>query len=160
MTLIGEIKGADGLAAMLKALPGKVQQDKVLARALKKGAAVIRDAAKANLLADGSVDTGLLADTMRISQKKEDAPGLVEVSLKPSSAVSMVVRKSRWSKTPVRARPSKYAHFVEFGTEHSAAAPFMRPAVDTKGPEAAKVIETEVLAGVAAEARKIGLPVK
>lgn len=157
MTVIGEISGANDLANLLRALPGKVQQDKLLAKALRKGAAVIRDAAHDNLVANGSVDSGLLANTMIIARKGEDIAGLVEISLRPSSKLSMVIRKGKHTATP--ARPSKYAHFVEFGTEHMAARPFMRPALDSKGTQAVDTIRSEVLTGVANEARQLGLTV-
>lgn len=165
MGVVGTVNGMDSLADMLRALPDKVKQDKSLARGLKKGAGVIRAQAKGNLAANGDVDSGRLANEMTISQKKESVPGLVEVVLKPSSKLTSVVRKDRWSKEPVPARPSKYAHWieegflhkVENGTEEVPAHPFMRPAVDTKRDEALRVIEESVQADIDREAQQLGL---
>lgn len=154
------VLGADKVEAMLRQLPGRVAREKVVVKGLRAGAEIVREQAKANLIADGSYDTGLLANTMRIAKQAEDTAGEVTVTLKPSSKLSMVVRKSRRSKELVRARPSKYAHFVERGTEHSAARPFMRPAVDEKGQKAVETIREVTLKGIADEARKLGLTVK
>jgi len=38
-------------------------------------------------------------------------------------------------------KPTKYAHWVEFGTAHSSAKPFLRPAFDTKRSEAQRIME-------------------
>lgn len=154
MTLLGTIN-TGGLEEALRKLPGKVETDRVVDQALKEGAKIVRTQAQANLRAHGSVDTGLLVNTMQIRRKPDELPGLVEVTLKPSSKLSMVVRQGK--SRPTRARPSKYAHFVEFGTEHSLARPFMRPAVATKKGEAQRKIAEAVHEGVARAARKLGL---
>lgn len=155
MKVVAEVMGLADLTARLRQIPNELEQEKVLAKALRDGAKVVRQQAEANLVASGAVDTGLLAHTMQIVQPKQDLPGHVEVVLKPSSKLSMVVRKGKTK--PTRARPSKYAHFIEYGTEHSAAKPFLRPAADAKGGEAGEVIAAEVEKGVAAAARKVGL---
>lgn len=151
------ITGLDGIEAMLRQLPSKVEQEGVVVKALRAGAEVIHDQAKVNLIADGSVDTGLLANTMHIGRKADQRPGEVVVSLKPSSKRTMVVRKGKSKPTP--ARPSKYAGFVEKGTEHSPARPFMRPALDEKGQKAVEAIRDTALKGIADVARKLGLKV-
>jgi HK97 gp10 family phage protein len=157
VTTIGTLSGSDSLEAMLRQLPGVVQQDKVLAQGLKAGGKVIRAVAAANLRANGDVETGLLADTMIVAQRSTDIAGLIEVSVRPSSKLSMVIRPSRWGKDPIRARPSKYAHFIEMGTERQAAHPFMRPAFDTKKGEAAQAVENTVRTGIAQAMGKVGL---
>lgn len=155
MAVIGEIGGVTDVVAALRALPGKVAQDEVMVKALTAGAGIVREQAKANLVAHGSVDTGLLANTMTIRRKADEVPNLVEVILKPSTKLSMVVRKGEAK--PSRARPSKYAHWIEFGTEQSAAEPFLRPAVDSKREAAVNKIRQVALAGVAAAAAKLKL---
>lgn len=151
------ITGLDGIEAMLRQLPSKVEQEAVVVKALRAGATVIHDQAKANLIAHGSVDSGLLANTLHIGRKADQRQGEVVVSLKPSGKRVMVIRKGKSKPTP--ARPSKYAHFVENGTEHSAARPFMRPAVDEKGQKAVEAIRDTALKGIADVARKLGLKV-
>ncbi|WP_257556419.1 HK97-gp10 family putative phage morphogenesis protein [Sphingobium sp. CFD-2] len=151
------ISGLDEIEAMLRQLPSKVEREQVVEKSLRAGASVIHDAAKENLISAGSVDTGLLANTMRITRQADQRQGQVIVSLKPSSKLSMVIRKGKGK--PTRARPSRYAHFVEKGTEHSPARPFMRPAVDEKGQKAVETIRDTALKAIADVARKLGLKV-
>jgi len=155
MPIVGEIRGLAGLTDALKALPSAVAQEDALGAALVKGGEIIRDQAEANLVANGSVDTGLLSRTVEVKKVKSKVDGRVNVVVKPSTKLSMVVRKGKTKAT--RARPSKYAHFIEYGTEHSQAAPFLRPAVDTKGDEAVRAIGKAVQNGVDAAARRAGL---
>lgn len=46
---------------------------------------------------------------------------------------------------------SRRAHLVEFGTSHSAAKPFMRPALDSQHAEALKVLQETLADGIARE---------
>jgi HK97 gp10 family phage protein len=48
-----------------------------------------------------------------------------------------------------------YAHLVEFGTVHSAAKPFMRPALDESGQEAADKMGSNLGAGIEREAERL-----
>ena len=50
--------------------------------------------------------------------------------------------------------PTSYAHFVEFGTRHAAARPFLRPAMDGNRSAALAIIAAAVKAGLAREAAK------
>lgn len=46
-------------------------------------------------------------------------------------------------------------HFLEFGTRHSAAKPFIRPALDEKADEAFQAMGRALARGMAREARKL-----
>ena len=50
---------------------------------------------------------------------------------------------------------SRYAGLVEFGTSHSAAHPFMRPAMDTKAAEALDAMGASLTKGIKREANKL-----
>lgn len=152
------IAGLDKVEAALLQLPSRVEREQVVVNALKAGADVVRRQAQANIRANGSVDTGLLVGGLRIVKLADQQPGQTVVSLRSSAKLSMVVRKGKHK--PSRARPSKYAHFVEYGTEHSAARPYMRPAVDEKGAQAVETIRDTALEGIAAQAQKLGLTVR
>lgn len=158
-TTIGTIN-TDGLEDALRQLPGKIETDRVAEKALKAGARVVGDQVVANLKSHGSEDSGLLAKSLRIRRRTDTIGGLIEVALNFSNKLSMVVRPSRWSKKPVRARPAKYAHFPEFGTEHAPAKPFFRPAVEAKREEAEQVIAKTAEAGVVKAAQQLGMSVK
>ena len=55
---------------------------------------------------------------------------------------------------------SRRAHLEEFGTRHSAAHPFMRPALDTKANEALSEMGDELAKGIADEAAKLARPAR
>lgn len=52
-------------------------------------------------------------------------------------------------------RPSgSHAHFIEFGTAHSAPHPFVRPAIDTKSEDGVSDMGRSIGAGIDAQAKK------
>jgi HK97 gp10 family phage protein len=146
--------GVEAVEEMLSRLP-EANAKKVVQTSLRAGASVIRKQAKANLTANGSVDTGALRNTLTIYKKAEVGKfGSMTVALRASGKLYMVVRGGDGK--PTRARPSKYAHFVEYGTEHSRAEPFFRPAVETKRDEAVQAIIEGAAKGLVREATKLG----
>jgi HK97 gp10 family phage protein len=54
--------------------------------------------------------------------------------------------------------PSSRAHLVEFGTAHSAAKPFMRPAMDSQAANALGEMGKVLARGITREARKLAKP--
>lgn len=95
---------------------------KILRKAIGKGLIPIRKLAKQNV----PVDEGLLKKSIK-SKVTKMVSGKVYVDPK------IVNEKGD--------KPAKYAHLIEFGTKHSKAEPFMRPAVDAGRNEALKIIE-------------------
>lgn len=55
---------------------------------------------------------------------------------------------------------STRAHLTEFGTRHSAAKPFMRPALDSQAGNALDEMRKILARGIAREARKLAKPSK
>ena len=156
-----QIVGAENISALLTSLEA-VPARRVARNALNAGARIIRKQAKANLSANGAIDTGLLQSTLSISKKGSNAAKTV-VTLRASGKLYMVQRKDKKTghiRKPARARPAKYAHFIEYGTEHSKAEPFLRPAVDSKNQEAIAAIIDSAAKGIVREANKIGLKAK
>lgn len=155
--------GVEEVEAMLKRLP-EVNAKKVVETSLRAGAVVVRRQAKANLTANRSVDTGALRNTLTIRRKTEVPKfGVMTVTLRASGKLYTVVRGG--SSRATKARPSKYAHLVEFGHQnrdgsHTPAEPFMRPAVETKKNEAVKAIIDGAAKGLVREATKLGAKAK
>ena len=115
---ISEIKGAAEMARVLRALPGKIG-DRLLANAVRAGGRVILKEAKRRV----PVKTGRLRDSL-VVKKDRTRPGVVVVHVGATYA-------------------ARHAHLVEFGTVHSAARPFLRPAFDeTAGEALAKIGDT------------------
>ncbi len=135
-----KVEGAAQIEAFLRQLPEKVAK-KVTTAALRTGGTVVAKAARAKLRANPSVDTAMLVTHIGVSTKKRPTKGSAEVSVGIRKGKALLVRKGK--KKAQLVNPARYAHFIEFGTEHSKAEPFMRPALDTSGSAAvAKVIES------------------
>jgi len=130
-TVTIKISGALELEKKLKDL-GPVPARKLGGKALKAGGEIIADMAR--VLAP--VRTGALESSITV----------VTSPAKSDREVGAAIGFRR----PVSSR----AHFTEFGTSHSAAEPFMRPAFDVKGEDAVAVIGHQLWAGIAAEAEK------
>ena len=124
--------GAKEIERMLRQLPEKVAR-KVVVGGLRAGARVLVKGMKARVPGR----TGKLKQSITVSSaaKVTKGRGLVAVGFKK----------------PV----SRRAHLTEFGTEHSPAKPFMRPALDQDGPQAISKVGEFLGKGIEREARKL-----
>ncbi len=109
---------------------------KVGQRAVRKGAKVIVDQAKRNVAKNRK--TGNLQKSLTVQAEKKRFLKFDEVG-----AVMGFKRPT-----------SRRAHLLEFGTRHSRAFPFFRPALDTKANAALRVMRAEVAEGTKIEAGK------
>lgn len=139
MELDFNISGAEELDRVLFALPERMQKN-VLSTAVRGGAAVLSKAAKANIQADGSVRTGLLHRSIGVRVKRYSRSGVIYAAVGARRSVVGTTEDGR------RIVPANYAHLVEFGTRHSKAKPFLRPALDHN--------KNRVFNGMAAATRK------
>ena len=134
-----EFKGIPDLVRNLQTLPDKLQKSAEKA-VLRAGAVPIRKAAKRN--AAKSKDTGLLQKSIGLSVKK--VKGATSARVGPRSMRQTVTRTNK--KTGRRyqeiADPNKYSHLVEYGTSHSAAKPFIRPAINQTQDEILSAMAT------------------
>lgn len=125
----GGLQLAAGLKQLGPAIAGKVGD-----QALRAGAKVIVQDAKDRV----PVLSGELRDAIDTRVEKKSRPEdarKIEIGFRP----------------PV----SRRAHLTEFGTAHSAAQPFLRPALETKGEDALKAIAGVLERGVDREAKKL-----
>lgn len=119
-----KITGAADLAKRLQELPAAVSRS-VQLEALKDGAEIIRS--RASQLAPRSAGPG---------------PHLADNIVIGTISAARLERQDRGSETVVEVGPSLkpddhfYGYFVEYGTIHQQAQPFMRPAFDTGAPMA------------------------
>ena len=92
------VSGLRELDQMLKQLPANIEKN-VLRGALRAGQKVLADAAKANLKANGSIESGDLERSVRIRFKRKS-------------------EKFGWVRSYVMAGDKKayYAHMIEYGT--------------------------------------------
>lgn len=162
--MAGFIVGAAELEALLKQLPERVAKN-VTTTGLRAGARIIAKAARDRVQANPSVDSGLLAKNITSRARKRSRKGSAVVSVGVRGVKQSVVRKGKTKAT--FANPSRYAHFVEFGTKprfqektgrytgQMRAEPFLRPALDEKAGEAIIKIGESMGRGVEREAAKL-----
>jgi HK97 gp10 family phage protein len=128
-----DIKGADEMERLLKELGPKVAA-RVGDQALRAGARPI--VAEAKRLVHKRTGELRKSITARIERKrKDDDERVVLIGFK--------------------APASRRAHLEEFGTAHSRAHPFMRPAMDSKAGEALDEIGRVMAKGITREAAKL-----
>jgi HK97 gp10 family phage protein len=119
-----KVTGIQGLRTALNRLPVELQRA-TAAKALREGMKPVLKAARAN--AGKSKDSGLLQKSLGLNVRK-GKNGLTARVGPRSGFKKMVHRKGKGMEL---ANPVKYAHLVEYGTSHSAAKPFIRPAIDS-----------------------------
>ena len=154
------VNGLKALGQFLQTLPAKLEAN-VLRSALREGAKVIEQEVKSNLQGNGSVDTGRLRDSIRVSTRSRR--GKVYATIKAggrSGKKTILVGKN--GRVRAGYQQAFYAHWVEYGTaahkikprthggflsfgdvivrgvDHPGARPkpFMRPALRTKAQDA------------------------
>jgi len=128
-----KIEGAKELNKALGSFTKDIEQ-KIAKQAVRAGANVI--AKEARLLAPMGV-TGTLKRSIKV----------VARSKRTGDAVASVVTRSG-KKYTFRNMNAWYAGMVEFGTSKNPARPFLRPALDSKGPEAIKAISNKIVARI------------
>lgn len=123
-----QIVGIDSIIRALNALPIDLRNSAETA-VLRAGGNPILKAAKAN--AAKSKDSGLLVKSIGLSVRAVNGRKTVRVG--PRTGLRQVVTrtdKRTGRKYEEIADPNNYSHLVEYGTSHSAAKPFIRPAID------------------------------
>lgn len=146
-----------GMALMihrLKSLPDNLKKSGEKA-ALRAGGVPIRKAAKAN--AQKSKDTGLLMRSIGLNVKT--VKGFTSVRVGPRKGFRQAVERTdpRTGKKRIEmADPSNYSHLVEYGTSHSVAKPFIRPAADSAKGEVLAAMATGLSKHLARAAKKGG----
>lgn len=130
-----EIKGAKEMERLLKQLGGNVAS-RVGDKALKRAAApIVAEAKRLVPVASGALKRAITAQTPR--RRPADERVILIGFEKPHS---------------------RRAHLTEFGTRHSAARPFMRPALDSQVGAALEEMGKELAAGITREAEKLAKP--
>lgn len=152
-----QIRGLDGLLASLRELP-KQMQGKAVQAGMRKGGNIIRGDARARV----ARDTGFLAKQIvvrRASAKDRRKAGVghggeyFTVGVRTGKRVKYAntKRNRRAGRAGKAYEQSGWAHywrFLEFGTKKMAAKPFLTPAGEAKGGQAAQVIIDETTAAI------------
>lgn len=140
------LKGFDQLEKGLAALPDAVAR-KIARQSVRRAATLIQREARSR----APVRAGGGAKKMGKGAKGR-LPGYLRASIVvrlkrvPGAAVTYAIG---WTKRAF------YGAFVEFGTRHQAARPFLRPAADTRFADAVEVMGRDLGPKIVREARKL-----
>lgn len=126
------LEGMEDLVRNLEAVSDDIAAD--LAKCIRKGGEIIRDAAKANIRSQGLHDTGALHDNFSMNTTEKDR-SQVEVTIGPG-------------------KKQFYAYFHEYGTSKMKARPFLRPAYDENIDEVQEKIAEELRKTIERRSRK------
>lgn len=168
MPEITRIEGLDGLLETLRRMPPELIKGarSPVVFGLRRGANVIRDQARAN----APKRTGAMAKSIatrranaRQRRKAKAATGADEYF-----TVGIAPRRGKYSNTRRNRGLGRvgqsydfdgwtyYWRFIEMGTKRMPAKPFLSPAGEAKGPEAAKVIAEQIREGIDRIAKRHG----
>ena len=102
--------------------------------------------AKKNLTDNHSVDTGLLRNSITFARggKPANIPSYTASKGGASGSYSGNAPEEFGKKTVYIGSNVEYAPFVELGTSHSNAKPYLRPAAENHGEEFRKIIRSEL----------------
>lgn len=128
------VKGLAELDAVLKTLPAKIEGN-ILRGGIRAGAKVLEDAAKSNLRANGSVDTGALLRSIKLRTRSRK--GRVSATVSAGDSVAFYARYVEFGTSAHLIKPRRrsslfFAGLAREVVEHPGgrAKPFMRPALD------------------------------
>lgn len=159
------IQGLDGLLRSLREAP-KAIQGRAVQAGMRKGGNVIRDDARRRApKASGFMVSQIV--TRRANAKGRQRAGVGQggeyftVGVKTGrrrkyANTKRNRRRGRVGKVYEESGWAYYWRFVEFGTKNMRASPFLTPAGETKGPEAAQVIINETWTALDKHLKKDG----
>lgn len=159
------IEGLDGLLESLQAMPKELvsKAGGPVAFGMRKGGNLIRDEARLR----APKDTGYMASqivTKRMSAKSRRKVGADEYF----TVGIRLGKKKKYANTKGNRRKRRvgglyesagwayYWRYKEFGTKHMKATPFLTPAAEARGPEAAVEIAKQIRVGIDRIAKKHG----
>ena len=158
------IEGLDTLLDRLRRLgPEASKRGGPVRRAVRKGAVIIANEAKANvrqIVATPNVSgqdesTGTLEKSIRPVRGKPDRNGL-----KGETFFVMIPKRARYpisKRTPTGMPVAMVGRMLEYGTAKRRPYPWMGPAFHAKKGEAVRVITDDLLKGIEALEKKLGM---
>lgn len=148
-----KISGLAGVLETLKALPPEIVSKKggPVKLSLAKGARLLRDEAIKNLRATANpdIETQLLVDNVIATRGKAPAGG------KGERYLVRVKRKTYPRNDKEAVTTHKTGQIKEYGSVNQAAEPWLRPAVQNKGPEVVTVITDDLIRRIDRTVKKI-----
>lgn len=142
-----KVEGFQDLDRALKGLGDPKASKRISRLALRKAAKPVADDAAAKAPRDEHDTDGIvLADSIKVGSKLNKRQKRVQRRHRGDVEVYVGVANEA----------STYAHHQEFGTEHHAAQPFMRPAWDANTGRMVSTIKKELWAGIKRQLKRQG----
>lgn len=148
MSEIKNVKGLSELQKFLDTLPAKMEAN-IMRSALRAGANVLKTEAASNLDRNGSVDSGDLKASLRVSSKL--SKGVVTATVKAGSDKAWYWRFVEFGTAAhvIKARRQKSLFFngsQVTSVDHpgARAKPFMRPALDARASDAVVAVGEQI----------------
>lgn len=161
MAETAQVHGLKELGERLRALPKEIsgKNGGPLLAALRKMGRAIQQEAQARV----PVDTGTLRENIIVTRERDPkgmgATEAVHVTVRYKAKAYKNNkgnrRKGRVGENYKDYGPLFYARFLEFGTEHAPAYPFMRPAFESQKSELPEMFKTELSAAIDRAVRKL-----
>lgn len=136
-TKLVSIKGLDTLYEELQKIPAKIERN-IMRAAMRKGVNVFRNKARSNIIANGSVETGILRKGIKVSTNARG--GIVTASVKAGGKHGYI---APWLEYGVQPHSTKKGAKAKSGKNPSdnphpgfSPKPFMRPAFDSEASAA------------------------
>ncbi|HEL3778129.1 HK97-gp10 family putative phage morphogenesis protein [Stenotrophomonas forensis] len=165
MTEQVSIQGLDGLLRSLREAP-KAIQGRAVQTGMRKGGNVIRDDARRRAPKESGFMASQIVTRRANSRSRQRADvgqggeyftvGVKTGRRRKYANTKRNRRRGRVGKVYEEAGWAYYWRFVEFGTKKMRASPFLTPAGEAKGPEAAQVIINETWAALDKQLKKDG----
>lgn len=147
MTMKIKVDGFEELDRALKDLGDEKATKRIARHALKKAAKPIANDAASSAPRDEDDSDGIvLAESIRVSTKLNPRQKRIQKRHQDRGAVEVYVG--------VANEASAYGHHQEFGTEHHAPQPFLRPAWEAGKMRVLDTIKSELWAGIKRQARR------
>jgi HK97 gp10 family phage protein len=140
--------GADQLNKTLKLLPGELAKN-VYMQSLRKGAVLVRDAAKER------APYGSDFEKRSYTKKKKGVATTHFVKLRDEIRITVTTKTDISFAVAVHVGAAYWGMFSEFGTSHQAAKPWLRPAFDGSAEDALNMIGQSLGKGVERAADKL-----
>lgn len=123
----------------------KTLVSKILKKAVTESVKVVKQTVSSNAMSIKRF--GFLAKSIGVK---------IKTYSEQKTAVAIIGPRSKWSKTvgDKTYRPSYYAHLLEGGTKHSAAKPFLKPALDTTRDQYLSVLSDAIARNITTELNK------
>lgn len=143
--VISKVQGMAELGALLRDLPTKVRE-KIIRAAMRKAGKDLLAEVQANV----PVLTGALKESIKLSVGFSKRSQTMVATVMDTNPKGKLNSDTAWKSASLRQGGYDvfYGRFVEMGTRHAAAKPFMRPAMESQAATAIETLRSALETGI------------